>query len=794
MMLLKQGGDWMKKPTMMLLSMSLCASIILPSNLTFDSVSASTSYTTPVSVRLSYSSFQKASYSFTTTGNYLYNKNGKATTLKAGTYTIKNSEGNIQLIQGSSILHQETDSITFYPEKYDKQHYTTLGSYKFLGDMTFRANGSNVLPVNTLEQEDYLLGVVPYEMSDSWPLEALKAQAVTARTYSSEDLGKEIDNTTSYQVYNGYNPSYSRSEEAVTSTAGQRILYKENNIGKNAFFYSSNGGTTLSKVNSWGTASWNYVDYLQRVSDPYDAKSSSTNTNWSFSIKKTQIDTSKLNLASPQSWWNTTTEVNSSMATPLKSFMKRYDSSLSNYDLKIVSISELDFTNHSDVISNTTPLNGTLKIDYMAYDNVNKRYVTDSQGNIAISRFSLIDKRTYDFYLYNAFGSNVIKSPNIKSVTFDGTSYVVTGGGWGHGIGMSQWGANQRAKEGQTYEQILSFYFPGTTLSEKITDVPPSTDVTPKPEEPDTNLPETPTTPGTPTVPEQPTTPEEVKNPVYFKVANEKVPVYDNRSGSLEEVGYLVKGQVFKIVKDYGANWWQIKWGDHYGYVRKYKVTPLAAGKYYENENKDKKNSNMVIQAKTNASIVDNTGGSLVDFAVLLKGRSLPVLYTMGNWYAVDINGRIGFIYKSGVTVKTGAGSNSTTTPNTSTTVTTNTYHTVAKGDTLFGISRKYGVSVDQIVKWNKMSSQTIKIGQKLIVGTKTTVSNNTTNNNTSTGNTSTGNTSTSTKVKYHTVVKGDTLYSISRKYNVSVSNLQSWNNLGKSTSISVGKKLIVSK
>ena len=790
----------MKKPTMMLLSMSLCASIILPSNLTFDSVSASTSYTTPVSVRLSYSSFQKASYSFTTTGNYLYNKNGKATTLKAGTYTIKNSGGTIQLIQGSSILHQETDSITFYPEKYDKQHYTTLGSYKFLGDMTFRANGSNVLPVNTLEQEDYLLGVVPYEMSDSWPLEALKAQAVTARTYSSEDLGKEIDNTTAYQVYNGYNPSYSRTEDAVTSTAGQRILYKGNNIGKNAFFYSSNGGMTLSKVNSWGTASWNYVDYLQRVSDPYDAKSSSTNTNWSFSIKKTQIDTSKLNLATPQTWWSTTTEANSSMATSLKSFMKRYDSSLSNYDLKIVSISELDFTNHSDVISNTTPLNGTLKIDYMAYDNVNKKYATDSEGNIAISRFSLIDKRTYDFYLYNAFGSSVIKSPNIKSVTYDGTSYVVTGGGWGHGIGMSQWGANQRAKEGQTYEQILSFYFPGTTLSEKVTITPPETGVTPEPEEPDNTLPETPTEPETPVIPEEPTpekpeTPEEVKNPVYFKVTNGNVPVFDNRSGSLVEVGYLVEGQVFKIVKDYGANWWQIQWGDHYGYVSKYKVTPLAAGTYYENENKDKKNTNMVIKANTNASIVDNTSGSLVDFAILLEGRSLPVSYVMGSWYAVDINGRIGFIHNSRVTVTTGAssGSNTTTKPNTSTTVTTNTYHTVVKGDTLYGISKKYGVSVDQILNWNKMSNSNISIGQKLIVGSKTTTSNNN-NNNTTNNNTSTGNNSTSTKVKYHTVVKGDTLYSISRKYNVSVSNLQSWNNLGKSTSISVGKKLIVSK
>lgn len=118
---------------------------------------------------------------------------------------------------------------------------------------------------------------------------------------------------------------------------------------------------------------------------------------------------------------------------------------------------------------------------------------------------------------------------------------------------------------------------------------------------------------------------------------------------------------------------------------------------------------------------------------------------------------------------------------NTSSNSSSSQYHTVKSGETLYAVSRKYGVSVNDIKAWNKLSGNNLEVGQRLVVkkpsgSTTTTTSHATTNSS----------------AKYHTVKKGETLYAVSRQHGVSVNDIKKWNNLS-SNSLEVGQRLKLS-
>lgn len=134
--------------------------------------------------------------------------------------------------------------------------------------------------------------------------------------------------------------------------------------------------------------------------------------------------------------------------------------------------------------------------------------------------------------------------------------------------------------------------------------------------------------------------------------------------------------------------------------------------------------------------------------------------------------------------------SNTTNTGNNSNTTTTNTYHTVVAGDTLWALSTKYNTTVDALKKLNNLTSNTLSIGQKLIV--KQTASSGSTSNNESGSSSSNSNSSNVTETTTYTVKSGDTLYAIADKFNMTVAQLKSLNNLT-SNVIYVGQTLKVS-
>jgi stage II sporulation protein D len=158
------------------------------------------------------------------------------------------------------------------------------GSYR--GWLEFRPAGSGaaVQTVNALHLEDYVRGVVSYEMPSSWSPEALKTQAVAARTYaitsSVNGNGFQLYQDTRSQMYGGVSAETPSTDAAVAATRGQIVTYH----GKPAitYFSSSSGGHTESIQNVWpGSAP---KPWLKGVTDPYDGVAHNPNHRWSYKL------------------------------------------------------------------------------------------------------------------------------------------------------------------------------------------------------------------------------------------------------------------------------------------------------------------------------------------------------------------------------------------------------------------------------------------------------------------------------------------------------------------------------
>lgn len=134
---------------------------------------------------------------------------------------------------------------------------------------------------------------------------------------------------------------------------------------------------------------------------------------------------------------------------------------------------------------------------------------------------------------------------------------------------------------------------------------------------------------------------------------NEEATVFDNRSGALEQVGTLSGGQTFEVTKDYGANWWQIRWGGSYGYVDKRYTTVVPSTTYKNTVPSVAKIKDYIVATKV-TPIYDNTGNKLVQFATLSEGVRFPIYSRMGSWFGIAVNGRLGYVHSNFVNEEKG--------------------------------------------------------------------------------------------------------------------------------------------
>lgn len=269
--------------------------------------------------------------------------------------------------------------------------YVWIGDRWYRGTTRLIRQNKGITAINKVDLEQYLYSVVGAEAVSSWPIEALKAQAVAARSYAlyKRKTGSngiyDVDTTIGTQVYKGLDTEYTTTHQAVDSTLGQIMTY--NNQVILAAFHSSSGGYTENVEDVWTSP----LPYLRAVVD-YDQQA-------------------------PVFQWQ-----------------------------QIVPLSKIQ-----SLVAGVGKIKAFQPTAMTPRGRVVTMNITGDRGSATVS------------------GNDLRKALDLRSTLFrvstDGDNLLVKGRGFGHGLGLSQWGAYYLAKQGINYHQILAHYYQTANLS-----------------------------------------------------------------------------------------------------------------------------------------------------------------------------------------------------------------------------------------------------------------------------------------------------------------------------------------
>ena len=322
-----------------------------------------------------------------------------------------------------------------------------IGTPSYGGTIEVSLYDEGIVVVNEVGIEDYLKKVVPSEMPSGFNLEALKCQAVCARSYAYTELsnnyysayGAHIDDSIQFQVYNN-SPRAESTDTAVDETAGQVLSYNGEVV--KTYYYSTSCGSTTD-VTLWGNTTENYPYFVAECVGGVDR--------------------------------GLTLTVESEFNTFIKSENEAdydYDCTLYRWSME-ESVKEI-----SEGFARSTGKSvGNIK-DIEVLERVNggaavKVKVTGDKGETVIDSESAIRAAFGNANVDMNTKSGTTRYANLPSTfcvfekVMEGkklAGFRITGGGYGHGIGMSQNAANKMA-ESMTYAQILEFFYRGTTLT-----------------------------------------------------------------------------------------------------------------------------------------------------------------------------------------------------------------------------------------------------------------------------------------------------------------------------------------
>lgn len=348
------------------------------------------------SIKIGLKSMEAASMLLTLNGSY--SLNGQ-TFPSDSSYTLNISNGRVTF-NGTSY-----SSFTLTPSNNINTITIRSGNLtrKYLGSIQFKVVSGMILPINCLYIEDYLKGVVGSEMSNYFPIEALKAQAVAARNYTLINMGLyknsgyDLTDSPDTQAYSGYHENYLNVIKAVNDTRGMVQLYNDSLV--QAYYSASNGGYEEASENVWFYS----FPYLKAKKDSFD------NISWPYgglTFTKDQID----------------------YLLKAKGYILNTDKFL-KIDLSTISHYASGRVSNIDII------------------------YTNAQGKQVRKSFSKNSACTFlDFP----------SSMYVVSFNSASESYSFIGKGNGHGVGLSQLGAKSRAELGEVYTTILNFYYDGS--------------------------------------------------------------------------------------------------------------------------------------------------------------------------------------------------------------------------------------------------------------------------------------------------------------------------------------------
>lgn len=344
------------------------------------------------------------------------------------------------------------------------------------GDLSLDIDNGVIRPILSIHVEDYLMGVVPFEMGDSFPLEALKAQAITARTYALRKSGSsgayDVEDTTNDQAYRGRTTYSPLSEQAVKETEGICGVYR--GALAQCYYSASNGGQTELGQHVWPTSNPDAYGYMDMRDDPYDLENKKSVVKRYSIRKKPNADGigTALHRALVSAMAEQLTRIGVAADPELIRFdeIQNIEAITPQYDGNSRLMTELRFTvkistraytfrqtptpqssqtpSPSDTPEAPTP---TATPAYSAYTEVKQPMV------VVLPIFTEAEQ---------AMGLSINVSKNELITVYDiGSEFMIESRRFGHGVGMSQRGAEQMAGQyGMTYEQILAFYYPGMGL------------------------------------------------------------------------------------------------------------------------------------------------------------------------------------------------------------------------------------------------------------------------------------------------------------------------------------------
>ena len=332
--------------------------------------------------------------------------------------------------------------------------FIKLGDRHYRGSLELTVSSEGINIVNILDLEEYLYSVLPSEMPSSFPLEALKAQAVAARTRIlkrlSSDKSYVSTDTVLDQVYLGAGVETEITTEAVIATKDSVIYYDNQPIY--SVFFSSSGGHTEDSEEVW----INDEPYLRGIEDYAENEHKS----WTYSIPFKQIETAlsiiNINIGSISS------------ASIIKNDNNRVSSltfvgELGEYSLSKENIRE--FFAYTDA--------GVLDSRYFDIDtnnNTEHEVYIMSKDRQALPVKRSISAITTDKQIstVNISGLNILSNigiTNIDNTVHDNLALNITGKGYGHGVGLSQYGAKGMAQAGFDYKSILKHYYTGVNIT-----------------------------------------------------------------------------------------------------------------------------------------------------------------------------------------------------------------------------------------------------------------------------------------------------------------------------------------
>lgn len=367
---------------------------------------------------------------------------------------------------------------------------TWFSGYKYRGGFQyFRRTGGNLSVVNMLELEDYINGVICYEMGREWPLEALKAQAICARTYVLKNLGKhesygfDICPSDSCQVYYGmgslrpdYGPS-ATSMRAVSETAG--MVAKYNGKLAELFYVSCFGGASEDAKYIWGSDTVNEYPYLRGVVDPYEADLDSANSYSSWTVTYTaaqltqQLQKYGLGSGTSVSSLDLTYSQLGNVIQVVVHWANGQSNTISaDYIRSRFVVPSIRFTVNGAGTSGSTAapdVGGDISINGSgAAGGLDGKYVISGTGSVSQvgeNPYVITGTGTVSALTGGGSGNTNVSQPGSGTVTVSGGTYTFNGSGWGHQVGMSQYGANAMARRGFTGTEIVAFYFPGIQIA-----------------------------------------------------------------------------------------------------------------------------------------------------------------------------------------------------------------------------------------------------------------------------------------------------------------------------------------